>query len=184
MKKLLQITIIALGFILMACPYEAEVEIGTYEESTKVDKKIIDKWISFNDEGGRIELDISKLEKGVLEVSHKQFDAKNRQETKEKYRVYGTQIGEYTIFNIEMEDGKYLFTKYAWTGKNELYVELIDGEYMEEKFKEDTVTTKNLNAFLTKNVHKKELFGDKLEFYRKDSPEYDKVKMFMRKSGF
>ena len=168
----------------MACPYEADVEISTYEESTKIDKKLIDKWVSFNEEGGRIELVISKLEKNVLQVSHKQFDAKNRQETKENYRVYGAKIGEYIIFNIERKDGKYLFAKYAWTGKNEFYLELIDGEYMEENFKEDTVTTKNLNAFITENVHKTKLCGDKLEFYRKDSPEYTKVKMFMKKSGF
>lgn len=184
MKTLLYTTIIAIGLILMACPYEGEVEISTYEEATKIDKKIIDKWVSFNEDGGRIELDISKLGKNVLDVSHKQFDVKNRQESKENYRVYGTEIGEHTIFNIEMKNGKYLFSEYAWTGKNELYLELIDAEFMEENFKEDNVTTKKLNEFLTKNIHKKELFGDKLEFYRKDSPEYNKVRTFMRKSGF
>ena len=55
---------------------------------------------------------------------------------------------------------------------------------MEKKFKVDTVTTENLRAFITENVNKEAMYGDKLEFYRKGSPEYDKVRMFMRKSGF
>lgn len=181
---LLYTTIIVLGLTLMACPYEADVEINTYEESVKADKKLFGHWVSFNEEGGRTELMISKLEKSVLQVYHKQFNSSNKQDTKESYRVYGSEVGEYTIFNIERKDGKYLFAKYAWTGKDEFYIELVDGEYMDENFKETEVNTKNLRAFITEHVNKKEMFGDRLEFYRKDSPEYHKVRTFMQKSGF
>lgn len=184
MKKLLSITLLAISLILMACPYEADVELNTYEESVKSDKKLLGHWVSFNEEGGRTELMIQKLEKAVLQVYHKQFNKDNKQEVREGYRVYGSEIGEYTVFNIERKDGKYLFAKYAWTGKNEFYLELVDADYMEANFKETEVTTKNLRAFITEHVNKKELFGEKMEFYRKDSPEYHKVRTFMQKSGF
>ena len=184
MKTLLYAAIIAIALTLMACPYEADVEINSYEESIKADKKLIDNWVSFNEEGGRTELVITKLEKAVLQVYHKQFNSENKQEVRESYRVYGSEVGEYSLFNIERKDGKYLFAKYAWTGKNEFYMQLIDAKYMEENFKETAITTKNLRAFITENVNRKELYGDKLEFYRKNSPEYHKVRTFMLKSGF
>jgi hypothetical protein len=184
MKTLLYTTLIAISLTLMACPYEADVELNSYEESVKTDKKIIGEWVSFNEEGARTELVISKLQKAVLQVYHKQYNSSNKQEARESYRVYGTEVGEYTLFNIERKDGKYLFAKYAWTGKNEFYMELVDADYVEENFAETEVTTKILRAFITENVNKKELFGEKLEFYRKDSPEYHKVRTFMQKSGF
>lgn len=184
MKTLLYSTLIFIGLTLMACPYEADVEINTYEESVKTDKKIIGDWVSFNEEGGRTELVITKLQKAVLQVYHKQYNSENKQETRESYRVYGSEVGEYTLFNIERKDGKYLFAKYAWTGKNEFYMELIDADFMETNFKETEITSKNLRAFINDNIHKKELFGEKLEFYRKNSPEYHKVRTFMQKSGF
>ncbi|PCJ26366.1 MAG: hypothetical protein COA97_06180 [Flavobacteriales bacterium] len=168
----------------MACPYEGEVEINTYEESVKIDKKLIDEWVSFNEEGGREELSISKLARSVFQVYHKQYGKGNKLESRESYRAYASEVGNYDIFNIESKDGKYLFSKYGWTGKNEFYIQFIDADYMEKKFKVDTVTTENLRAFITENVNKEAMYGDKLEFYRKGSPEYDKVRMFMRKSGF
>jgi len=88
------------------------------------------------------------------------------------------------LFNIEREDGKYLFSKYDWTSKNEFYMEFIDADYMKANFKDTEVTTKNLRAFITENINKKELFGDKMKFYRKNSPEYYKVFTLMQKSRF
>ncbi len=169
----------------MACPYEGEVELNTYEESVKVDKKLIDDWVSFNEEGGREELSITKLAKSVFQVYHKQFGKGNKLESRESYRAYATEIDGYDIFNIESKDeGKYLFSKYGWTGKNEFYVQFIDSEYMAANYKADSVTTENLRAFITENVNKEEMYSEKIEFYRKHSPEYEKVRMFMRKSGF
>ena len=169
----------------MACPYESKVEINTYEESIKTDKKLLDEWVSFHEEGGREELSIAKLERAVLQVYHKQFGKNNKLEVRESYRVYATEVGEYELFNIETKDeGRYLFAKYGWTGKNEIYIQFIDAAFMENNFTEDTVTTKNLRAFITENVNTEKMYGDKIEFYRKHSPEYEKVRIFMRKSGF
>ena len=185
MKKLLYITIVVIGITLMACPYEAEVQLSTYEESLKVDKKLIDQWVSFNEEGGREELTIDKGTKSVLFVTHKQFGKGNKLQESFKYRVYATPIGEQAIFNIELKDeGKYLYSKYGWTGKNEFYIQFIKGEYIDENFKEDSVTTENLKAFITANVTNEEMYDEKLEFYRKFSPEYEKVRIYMKKSGF
>ena len=55
---------------------------------------------------------------------------------------------------------------------------------MSLNFKEDTVNTKNLTAFISENVTNEALYSEKIEFYRFDSPEHYKVKVFMRKSGF
>lgn len=173
-----------MGLILMACPYESEVEISTYEDSIKVDKKLIDEWVSFNEEGGREELSIKKLEKAVLQVYHKQFSKGNKFESREGYRVYASEVGEYDIFNIESKDGKYYFSKYGWTGKNEIYIQFINANFVKGNFNVDSVTTENLREFITENVNNEGMYGEKLEFYRKDSPEYEKVRMFMRKSGF
>ena len=168
----------------MACPYEGEVELNTYEEAVKVDKKLIDKWVSFNDDGGRQELTISKLTRSVLQVYHMEFSKGNKLASREGYRVYASEVGEYDIFNIEKKDGKYLFSKYGWTGKNEFYVQFISEDYMEKNFKVDSVTTENLRDFMTENVNIEAMYDEKLEFYRKHSPEYEKVRMYMRKSGF
>ena len=185
MKRVLYTTLIALGLVLMACPYEGKVDISTYEEAVKTDKKLLGEWVSFNDEGGKQELSINKLEKSVLQVYHKQFGAKNKLESRGNYRVYASEVGEYDVFNIETKDEKkFFYAKYGWTGKNEIYVQMINADYMEENFKVDTVTTKNLRAFITENVNKEKMYDEKVEFYRKHSPEYEKVRMFMRKSGF
>jgi len=168
----------------MACPYEAEVEISTYEESLKIDKKLIDDWVSYNEEGGHEELSISKLAKSVFQVYHKQFGKGNKLESRESYRAYASEVGEYDIFNIESKEGKYIFTKYGWTGKNEFYLQFIDADFVDKNFKEEEVTSKNLRAFITENVNNEKMYSEKLEFYRKGSPEHEKVKVFMKKSGF
>ena len=183
--KLLTYTFLTLiALTLMACPYEGNVEIGSYEEAVKTDKKLLDEWVSFNEEGGKQELSISKLEKAVLQVYHKQFGPGNKFESRESYRVYSCEAGDYDIFNIEKKDGKYMYCKYGWTGKNEIYIQFVDAQFMENNFKEDTVTTKNLRAFIAENSNKEKMYGAKIEFYRKHSPEYEKVRLFMKKSGF
>ena len=185
MKKLLYGSIIVIGLALMACPYEGKVELNTYEESLKLDKKLIDEWVSFNEEGGREELTLSKLDKGVFQVYHKQYGKNNKLDSRESYRAYATEIGGFGIFNIELKDEKkFLYSKYGWTGKNEFYIQFINGEYMDNNFKVDSVTTENLRAFITENVNEEEMYDDRIEFYRKYSPEYEKVRMFMKKSGF
>jgi hypothetical protein len=186
MKKLLYLSLVAISLFLMACPYEGSVELSTYEESYKIDKKLIGEWVAFHEEGGREELVMEKLakSKSVFTVYHKQFGAKNNLREKFKYRVYATGIGGYDIFNIKNKENEFLYCKYGWTGKNEFYIQFIDADFVKNNFKVDSVTTENFNAFVTENVNKEDMYDDKLEFYRKNSPEYEKVRMFMRKSGF
>lgn len=184
MKKIFYTTLIIFGLILMACPYEGKVELNSYEEAVKVDKKLLGEWVSFNEDGSKDELSITKLEKAVLQVYHKQFGKNNRLESRDSYRIYASEIGSYEIFNIEKKDGKYLYAKYGWTGKNEIYIQFIKEDFLNTNFKEDSVTTENLRNFITENVNKEAMFSEKIEFYRKHSPEYNMVKAFMRKSGF
>jgi hypothetical protein len=190
MKKLLYITLLSFGLVLMGCPYEGEVELNTYEESFKVDKQLIDEWVSFNEEGGREELVMTKIAKSVLQVSHKRFGKSNKLNSRGTYRAYVTNLTGYDLFTIEERDGKeggkatFLYAKYGWTGKNEFYLQYIDKAYMETNFIVDSVSTENLRDFITERVNREDMFGEKIEFYRKYSPEYNKVKMYMRKSGF
>lgn len=183
MKKLLYATLASLSLILMACPYEGTVDLNTYDEALKPDKQLIDEWVAYNSEGGREELTIEKGGKTVLFVYHKQFE-KNKLVGSFKYRIYGTEIGGKTIYNVENVEGKYLFANIEWMGKNEFDVEFVENDFMDNNFKPDSVSTETLRSFLTENITKEGLFSDKLEFYRKYSPEYEKVRMFMAKSGF
>ena len=184
MKKLLYLLLITISLFLMACPYEGTVELSSYEDSLNVDKKLIGEWVSFHEKGGREELLIEKAVKSVFNVSHNQFGENNKFEQKYNYRVYSTEIGEYDILNIENPESKYLYCKYGWTGKNEFYIQFIDADFVDKNFKVDSVTTENFKSFVTEHVNREELYGEKLEFYRKYSPEYEKVRMFMKKSGF
>ena len=85
MKKLLYISLIAISTILMACPYEGEVKLCTYDEALKVDKKLLDIWVAFNEEGGRDEVLIEKGNKAVLFVSHKSYEKGNKLNELQKY---------------------------------------------------------------------------------------------------
>jgi len=183
MRKLLYATLASLSLILIACPYEGEVHLNTYEESIKPDKQLIDAWVAYNSEGGREELMIEKGAKTVLFVYHKQFE-KNKLIGNFKYRIYATDIGGKTIYNIENAEGKYIYATLEWTSKNEFNIEFLENDFMDTNFKPDTISTESLRTFLTENISKDGLFSDKLEFYRKYSPEYEKVRMFMQKSGF
>lgn len=172
------------SFILMGCPYQSEVELNTYEESLKVDKNLIDNWVAYHDDFSREELSIEKLAKSVVGIVHREFDDKGRMKGSNKFRAYATEIDAITIFNIEADNGKYMFLKYGWTGKNEFYVQAVNADYVEKNLTSDSLTTDELRNFFSKNVNQEKMYNEKLEFYRKDSPEHLKVKMFMKKSGF
>ena len=89
------------------------------------------------------------------------------------------------MYTLEKEDGTYNYCKYDITGKNEFNIELVDADYMEKNFTmEGEVTTKDLKEFFAEHLKKDGFFTDKLEFYRKHSDEYNKVRLFMEKNGF
>lgn len=186
MKLYLYLILVLFSFLLMGCPYQGEVELCTYEEALKIDKDLIGDWVAFHEKGSREELSIEKLAKSVLSVSHKEFDEKSRLTNTYKYRIYATILGGETIFTVENKDGKYMYSKYSWTGKNVFYIQTVNQDYMDENYitNHDPKDQDELVAYFKENISKEKMFDDKLEFYRKDSPEYQKVKMFMKKSGF
>ena len=184
MKNLHPILFICLSIVMMGCPYQSDVEINTYEESLKVDKDLIGNWVAFHDDGSKEELIIEKIAKSVLSVVHKEIDNKNRFKGSNRVRAYATDINGFTIFNIETKDAKYLFLKYAWVSKNVFYMQAVSETYVTNNFTADSVTTENLREFFSEHVNKEEMYEDKLEFYKKGSPDYEKVKMFMKRSGF
>lgn len=184
MKKQYFIILLFLSILFFGCPYQSDVELCTYEEALKTDKNLEGNWVAFHDDGSKDELFIEKIAKSVLQVSHKELDKNDRSKGVNKYRVYGTNLNGTILFNIETKEGKFLFAKYGWTGKNEFYIQTIEEEYMTKNFVVDSVTTDALKSFLFDRASNEDIYDDKIEFYRKDSPEYEKVKMFMKKSGF
>lgn len=168
----------------MACPYNGEVKLCTYDEALKTDKKLLDIWVSYKKDGGREEMLIEKGNKSVLLISRKSYEKGNKFTSLEKYRAFATEIGGQEIYTIEKDDGKYHYCKYNWSSKNEFNLQFVDEAFMENNFKTDTVTTINTVDFLSKNLNNENLFSQKMGFYRKYSPEYQKVKIFMQKSGF
>lgn len=184
MNKLTSIAILAIALTLMACPYEGPVELNNYAQSTKLDKKLLSQWVAFHGDGGREELMLEKGDKTVIKVNHRQYNAKNKITDRQKYRAYGTSIKGVALLNIEATNGNYLYGKYSWAGKNEFKVQFIDADFMEENLKLDSVTTKTLRAFIGDNINKEGMFGEELLFYKKGSPEYEKILIYRKKSGF
>ncbi|GAB4256367.1 MAG: hypothetical protein Kow0079_13450 [Vicingaceae bacterium] len=168
----------------MACPYESPVELVTYEAADKIDKDLLGDWVTYHKDGSKEELTLTKATKTVYHVYHDEYGPKNKKKASNYYRAYLTSINDIPIFNVESKDGKYYFFNYAWTGKNTFYIQAVNNDYVEENFKVDSVTTANLKKFLEDNIQKAELFDEKIEFIRKNSPEDELQKAYFRKSGF
>lgn len=183
-KKSPYLLILLFSVIFYGCPYQSPVELCTYEEALKTDKNLEGIWVAFHADGSKDELLIEKIAKSVLQVSHKELDKNDRSKGINKYRAYATNLNGVVLFNIETKENKYLLSKYGWTSKNEFYLQTINEEYMAKNFVVDSVTTDNLKSFLFDIANRDEIYDEQVEFYRKDSPEYLKVKMFMKKSGF
>ena len=148
MRKSLYILIVLLAIVFYGCPYQSPIELSTYEESLKVDKNLEGSWVAFHDDGSKDELLFEKIARSVMQVSHKELDKNDRSKGINKYRIYATNINGQILYNIENKNGKYMFAKYAWTGKNVFNTQLISEEYMSENFKVDSVTAENLKSFL------------------------------------
>lgn len=184
MKKLLYTTLIAFSLVLMACPYEGDAELCTYDEAQKFEKTFIGDWIAFSAEGSKDELRIEKGNKAVLFVEHKKYEQRKLSE-RSKLRAYATEVGGVVLYTIENENGKYNYCKFEVTSKNEFSIQFIDKDYMEKNFApEEEVTTKVLKAFIAEHIKNEGFFTDKMEYYRQGSPEYNKVRVYMEKNGF
>jgi len=185
MKHLLFPAIGLIAMVLMGCPYDGSVALSTYESSEKLEKGLLGEWVAFKEDGTREELFVEKGNKTVYFVNHKRFNAKSQLTERVNIRSFATSVGGTMMYTIEKEDGNFNYCKYEITSKNEFNIELVDADYMEKNFNvEGEVTAKDLKAFLAEHMSKEGFFTDKLEFYRKHSPEYTKVRVFMEKNGF
>lgn len=185
MKKLVFYSLFALSILFYGCPYQGDVELNTYEESLKADKNLLDVWVSFKEDKSRTELMIEKLAKTVVNINYKEYDTNGRFKSKDKYRGYATDLGGFTVFNLENKSGKYMYCKFSWIGKNEFNIQTINEDFVMDNLKPNENTgTKELREFLLANANEDDMYDEKIEFYRKDSPEYEKVKIYMQKSGF
>lgn len=185
MKQLLVSSIAIIALILIGCPYDGSVALTTYEEAEKLEKSLIGEWVAFKEDGTREELFVEKGNKTVYFVNHKRFNEKSQLTDRFNLRSFASDVGGTLIYTIEKEDGTYNYCKYEITSKNEFNIALVDADYMESNFSpSEEVTAKELTEFFSEHIDKEGFFTAKLEFYRKHSPEYKKVRIFMENNGF
>ena len=86
MKFSSSLIVLLLSFVLLGCPYEADVELNTYEESIRIDKKLLDIWVTYHEDGSREEVLFSKAAASVFDVTHKQYSSGKKLEGRYQYR--------------------------------------------------------------------------------------------------
>ncbi|MBQ21622.1 MAG: hypothetical protein CMD31_12780 [Flavobacteriales bacterium] len=173
-----------LAFVIVGCPYQSEVGLTDYENAEKFEKNLLGEWVAFHENGDRDELTISKLNTKVMDVRSKKFDASGRVKEANAYRVFGTKIKDVVVYNIENKDIGFIFGKVNWESKNVFNFQYVDEKLATEKLTSDSITQQELTNFFTENITEEKMFDKSLEFYRKNSPEHEKIKVYLKKSGF
>lgn len=173
-----------LPLLLLGCPYQTEIALTNYENAVKYDKNIIGEWVAFHEDGNKDELIISKLNNKVLQVSIKSYDKTNRVKDASDFRTFGAAIGEDVFYNLESKDGFFMFAKLNWDSKNEFSVQFIESDFAKQKITSDSLTVSELTSFIKEHQANEIFFEAPLDFYRKYSPEYEKIKIYLKKSGF
>ncbi|MBL1231909.1 MAG: hypothetical protein COA31_004235 [Flavobacteriales bacterium] len=173
-----------LAFVIVGCPYQSEVGLTDYENAEKFEKNLLGEWVAFHENGDRDELTISKLNTKVMDVRSKKFDASGRVKEANAYRVFGTKIKDVVVYNIENKDIGFIFGKVNWESKNVFNFQYVDEKLATEKLTSDSITQQELTNFFTENITQEKMFDKSLEFYRKNSPEHEKIKVYLKKSGF
>lgn len=172
------------ALIIVGCPYQSEVALTDYENAEKFEKNLLGEWVAFHENGDRDELTISKLNTKVMDVRSKKFDASGRVKEANAYRVFGTKIKDVVVYNIENKDIGFIFGKVNWESKNVFNFQYVDEKLATQKLTSDSITQKELTNFFTENITEEKMFDKPLEFYRKNSPEHEKIKVYLKKSGF
>lgn len=172
------------ALIIVGCPYQSEVALTDYENAEKFEKNLLGEWVAFHENGDRDELTISKLNTKVMDVRSKKFDASGRVKEANAYRVFGTKIKDTVVYNIENKDIGFIFGKVNWESKNVFNFQYVDEKLATQKLTSDSITQKELTNFFTENITEEKMFDKPLEFYRKNSPEHEKIKVYLKKSGF
>lgn len=172
------------ALIIVGCPYQSEVALTDYENAEKFEKNLLGEWVAFHENGDRDELTISKLNTKVMDVRSKKFDASGRVKEANAYRVFGTKIKDVVVYNIENKDIGFIFGKVNWESKNVFNFQYVDEKLAAQKLTSDSITQQELTNFFTENITEEKMFDKPLEFYRKNSPEHEKIKVYLKKSGF
>lgn len=172
------------ALIIVGCPYQSEVALTDYDNAEKFEKNLLGEWVAFHENGDRDEMTISKLNTKVMDVRSKKFDASGRVKEANAYRVFGTKIKDIVVYNIENKDIGFVFGKVNWESKNVFNLQFVDEKLATEKITSDSITQKELTNFFTENITEEKMFENPLEFYRKYSPEHEKIKVYLKKSGF
>lgn len=172
------------ALIIVGCPYQSEVALTDYEHAEKFEKNLLGEWVAFHENGDRDEMTISKLNTKVMDVRSKKFDASGRVKEANTYRVFGTKIKDVVVYNIENKDIGFIFGKVNWESKNVFNFQYVDEKLAAEKLTSDSITQKELAAFFNEHITEEKMFDNSLEFYRKYSPEHEKIKVYLKKSGF
>lgn len=172
------------ALIIVGCPYQSEVALTDYENAEKFEKNLLGEWVAFHENGDRDELTISKLNTKVMDVRSKKFDASGRVKEANAYRVFGTKIKDVVVYNIENKDIGFIFGKVNWESKNVFNFQYVDEKLATQKLTSDSITQQELTNFFTENITEEKMFDKPLEFYRKNSPEHEKIKVYLKKSGF
>lgn len=173
-----------LPILFLACPYQAEIALTNYENAIKYDKNMLGEWVAFHENGNKDELIISKLNNKVMQVSLKSYDKTNRVKDASDFRAFGAALGDEIFYNLESKDGFFVFAKLNWESKNEFTVQFIENEFAKQKITSDSLTVSELASFIKEHQSNEKFFEAPLDFYRKYSPEYEKIRIYMKKSGF
>ncbi|MDT8413196.1 MAG: hypothetical protein RQ875_12075 [Vicingaceae bacterium] len=172
------------ALVIVGCPYQSEVALTDYENAEKFEKNLLGEWVAYHENGERDELTISKLNTKVMDVRSKKFDASGRVKEANAYRVFGIKIKDVVVYNIENKDIGFMFGKVSWESKNVFNLQFVDEKLATQKLTSDSITQKELTNFFTENITEEKMFENPLEFYRKNSPEHEKIKVYLKKSGF
>ena len=184
--KILKTALITLftAIVLIGCPYQSEVALTDYENAEKFEKNLLGEWVAYHENGNRDELTISKLNTKVMDVRSKTFDASGRAKEVYGFRVFGAKVLDQVIYNFENKEVGYMFGKINWENKNVFSLQFVNENFATEKLAADSITQKELTNFFTENITEEKMFDNALEFYRKNSPEHEKIKIYLKKSGF
>ncbi|MFH1319212.1 MAG: hypothetical protein ABII90_00975 [Bacteroidota bacterium] len=175
MRNLLYLILTAVYLCLTACPYDSNVPLNTYEESLKINKKLIGKWAAIHPDSSFDELYITKAAKTVLRVQHNAYNENGVKVENNYYRAFSIEINGVKIMNIEKHDGKYNFYKYKWVSDDEFVLQSIADTYIEENYKDaKNAKSKELREFIEKNIDQPKMFEEEIRFYKEGSEKYNK----------
>lgn len=163
MKKIFNFAMIfAMGFVLMACPYSADVALDM--PSQKIKKDLIAKWVeNGGGENPNFYLISKSKEDKMYTFEQNDYDTSEKKYTQKFHEGYFTTIGNVEFLNLKnKEDGKFYFFK--MTRPDEKTFKLFE---VTDNITETFNSAGEMKAFFEKN---KELSF----FYNKSEKAYTK----------